>query len=169
MTGNPILGADLTVRNPSGGVVATLFVSAATAFRDTFTLPTTGTYTITIDPRDVQVGTQTFTLSSVPDNTGTTAIGTPTMVTIGTIGEVAVRTFTATAGQNVTLTVTGNSIAGVDLIVRNPSGGVIATLFASGATAFRPEFNLPVSGAYTITVDPRDQQVGALVFTLGEN
>ena len=76
-------------------------------------LPVTGTYTITVDPRDQQVGTLTFTLNAVPDNAGTTAIGTPTTVTIGTIGEVAVRTFTATAGQKLTLTVTGNTIAGV--------------------------------------------------------
>ena len=64
---------------------------------------TTGTYTITVDPRDALTGSLTFTMNAVPDNTGTTAIGTPTTVTIGTIGEVAVRTFSATAGQSVTL------------------------------------------------------------------
>ena len=90
-------------------------------------------------------------------------------VTIGTIGEVAVRTFTATAGQSVTLSVAGNTIPGVDLTVRNPSGGIVATLFASGATATRSAFTLPVTGTYTITVDPRDQLVGTLTFTLVQN
>ena len=42
-----------------------------------------------------------------------TTIGTPTTVTIGTAGENAVRTFAATAGQKLTLTVSGNTIAGV--------------------------------------------------------
>ena len=120
VTGNSIAGADLRVRDPSGGTVTNLFVSAATGFREVFTLPTTGTYTITIDPRDNLVGTLTFELGNVPDNDGTTTIGTPTTVSIGTVGEVAIRTFTATAGQKLTLSVIGNTIAGVDLRVRDP-------------------------------------------------
>jgi hypothetical protein len=146
-----------------------LFASGATAFRDVFTLPTTGTYTITVDPRDVLTGSLTYTMNAVPDNAGSTAIGTPTTVTIGTIGEVATRTFTATAGQSVSLSVSGNTIPGVDLTVRNPSGAIVATLFASAATATRSAFTLAVTGTYTITVDPRDQLVGTLTFTLVQN
>jgi hypothetical protein len=169
VSGNSIAGADLTMRDPSGNIVATLFASAAAAFRDVFTLPTTGTYTITVDPRDQLTGSLTYTMNAVPDNTGPTAIGTPTTVTIGTIGEVALRTFSATAGQSVSLSVAGNTIPGVDLTVRNPSGTIVATLFASGATATRSAFTLAVTGTYTITVDPRDQLVGALTFTLVQN
>ena len=143
--------------------------SGATAFRDVFALPATGTYTITVDPRDVLTGSLTYTMNAVPDNTGSTTIGTPTTVAVGTIGEVAIRSFSATAGQSVSLSVSGNTIAGVDLTVRNPSGGIVATLFASGATATRSAFTLPVTGTYTITVDPRDQLVGTLTFTLIQN
>ena len=74
-------------------------------------------------------------------------------MTIGTIGEVAVRTFSATAGQKLTLTVSGNSIAGADITIRDPNGNTVATLFASGATAFRDVFTLPTTGTYTITVE----------------
>jgi hypothetical protein len=169
VSGNSIVGADLTVRDPSGNTVATLFASAATAFRDVFTLSTTGTYTITVDPRDVLTGSLTYTMNAVPDNTGSTTIGTPTTVIIGTIGEVAIRTFSATAGQSVSLSVSGNTIPGVDLTVRNPSGATVATLFGSGATATRSAFTLPVTGTYTITVDPRDQLTGSLTFTLVQN
>jgi hypothetical protein len=166
VTSNSIAGADLRVRDPSGGTVTNLFVSAATGFREVFTLPTTGTYTITIDPRDDLVGTLTFELGDVPDNDGVTTIGTPTTVTIATIGEVAVRSFTATAGQKVTLTAIGNTIPGVDLLVRQPNGGSLTNLFASGPTAFRDTFTLPVTGTYTIAVDPREQLVGTVTFTL---
>jgi len=169
VSGNSIAGADLTVRDPNGTIVSTLFASGATAFRDVFTLPTTGTYTITVDPRDQLTGSLTYAMNAVPDNSGSTAIGAPTTVTIGTIGEVAIRTFTATAGQSVSLSVSGNSIAGVDLTIRNPSGAIVATLFASGATATRSAFTLVVTGTYTITVDPRDQLVGTLTFTLIQN
>jgi len=167
-TGNTIAGVDFAVLQPNGGTVATLFVSGATGFRDTFTLPVAGTYSVTINPRDQLVGAVTFTLNAVPENTGTTSIGTPTTIAIGTIGENAVRTFAGTAGQSVALAVSGNTIAGVDLLVRQPNTGVVATLFASAATASRPAFTLPVTGTYTITIDPRGELVGGLTFTLSE-
>ena len=53
--------------------------------------------------------------------------------------------------------------------MRNPSGNSVATLFASGPTATRSAFTLAVTGTYTITVDPRDQLVGTLTFTLVQN
>ena len=166
VSGNTIVGVDLTVRQPNGTTVAGLFVSGSSGFRDVFTLPVTGTYTITVDPRDQNTGALTFTLNAVPQNTGTTAIGTPTTVTIGTVGENAVRSFAATAGQLVTLSVSGNTIVGVDLTVRQPNGTTVAGLFVSGSSGFRDVFTLPVTGTYTITVDPRDQNTGALTFTL---
>jgi hypothetical protein len=166
--GNTIAGADISVLQPNGGTVATLFISTPTGFRDTFTLPVTGTYSIVINPRDQLVGSVTFTLNAVPANTGTTAIGAPTTVAIGTAGENAVRTFAATGGQSVTISVTGNTIAGADILVRQPNGGTVGTLFASGPTAFRTAFTLPVTGTYTITIDPRGELVGGLTFTLNE-
>ena len=73
----------------------------------------------------------------IPDNTGVSAIGTPTTVTIGTAGQNAARAFTATAGQKVTLSVTGNTIAG-----RRPGpcasrdGAVVTSQFLTGPSAF---------------------------------
>ena len=134
------------MRQPNGTFVAGLFVSGRRGSVDMFTLPVTGTYTITVDPRDQNTGALTFLLDAVPENTGTTAIGTPTTVTIGTVGENAVRTFAATAGQRLTLSVSGNTIAGVDLVVRQPNGSPWRSLFLSGATGFRDMFTLPVDG-----------------------
>jgi hypothetical protein len=147
-----------------------LFVGSATGFRDTFTLPVTGTYTIVVNPRVDEVGGLTFALGAVPANTGATAIGTPTTVTTTTIGENPVRSFAATAGQQVTLTVTGNSMIdeGVDLTVFNPSGGSVAALFVGSASGFRTAFTLAVTGTYTIVVNPRADEVGGLTFTLNQ-
>jgi hypothetical protein len=77
-----------------------------------------------------------------------------------------VRSFAASAGQNVSLTVAGNTIAGVELTVRDPSGSRVASLFDSAATGSANAFSLPVSGTYTITVDPSNQLTGTLTFTL---
>jgi len=166
VTANTIPGVSLVVQQPNGAAVTSFFVSGATGFRDTFTLPVTGTYSVLVDPSGQATGSVTFTLGLVPDNTGTTAIGTPTSVTIGTVGENAVRSFDATAGQNLTLTVTDNTIPGVSLAVRQPNGGTVATLFVSGATGFRSAFALPVTGTYSVLVDPSGQGTGSLTFTL---
>ncbi|MFL5931617.1 MAG: Ig-like domain-containing protein [Gaiellaceae bacterium] len=168
VSANTIPGVDITVRQPNTGAVGGLFVSGSSGFRDTFTLPVAGTYTITIDPRDQNVGGLTFRLEAVPDNTGTTTIGQATDITIGTIGENAVRTFPGTAGQKVTLSVANNTIPGVDLTIRQPNTGSVGGLFVSGPSGFRDVMTLPVNGTYTITIDPRDQNTGSLSFTLNE-
>ena len=149
-------------------MVTSQFVSTPTAFRDVFTLPATGTYTITVDPRGQHTGTLTFLLSPVADNTGTTAIGTPTTITTTTIGENAERTFTGTAGQKLTLHVSGNTFNtdGVDLTVRRPGNTSVTSLFVDDPTGFRDVFTLPITGTYTVTVDPRGQQTGTLTFLL---
>jgi len=159
-------GADLTILDPSGGVVATVFVASATAFLDSFTLPVTGTYTVRIDPRGQSVGQVQFVLIPVPDDTGTTGFTLPTTVTITTPGEAAVRSFTATAGQQATLSVLANDIAGVDLTIRDPSSAVVTTLSTIAETAFGNAFTFPATGTYTITIDPVGQLTGTLIFAL---
>jgi len=163
---NSIPGADVSVLDPSGAVVETLFVSSTTAFIDTFTLPVTGTYTVKVDPRGQAVGTITFVVVPVPDNTGVTDFSLPTTVTLPTAGEVATRSFTAAAGEQATLYVVANTIAGVDLTIRDPSGAVVSTLFTTADTANGDVMTFPVTGTYTITIDPRDQNVGTLTFAL---
>src|SRR5207248_2204614 len=165
VSANTISGVDVAVHQPSGSTVASLFVSGSTAFKDVFTLPVTGTYTVTIDPQLQNTGTLTLVLTTVPDNTGTTSIGTPTAVTIGTAGENAVRSITGAPEQQLTLTLTGNTTKGAGVIVRLRSGSTVASLFVSGSTGFRDTFTLPVAGIYTITVDPQGQNTGSLTFT----
>src|SRR5262249_2907330 len=126
----------------------------------------TGTYTITIDPRDQFVGQITLTLNTVPDNTGTTAIGTPTTITIGTIGENAARTFTGARKSVVKGKSADTRGARVDARNTDPTGGFVAAQFASGAAAFPGTFPLPATGTYTIAIDPRLQFVGQITLTL---
>ena len=120
-----------------------------------FTLPVTGTYTIVVDPRLQQTGTVTFVLMPVADNTGTTAIGTPTTVVTTTIGENPQRTFAGTAGQKLTLHVSGNSFTdGVDWWCCAADGLSVTSLFVDDPTGFRDVFTLPVTGTYTIAGRP---------------
>jgi hypothetical protein len=94
-----------------------------------FTLATTGTYTITVDPR-LFTGSLTFLMAPVPDSTGTTAIGTSTTVSTTVIGR--------TRGRSRY----GGSEVDVDVVEQHlPAGGcdgarpngVVASVFASTA------------------------------------
>jgi hypothetical protein len=164
---NTIPAADLTLVDPNGNVVATQPVTSASAFHDPVTLPATGTYALTIDPRDQNTGSLTFTVADVPDNSGSSSVGTPTSVTIGTPGQIGVRTFAGTAGQKLTLTVISDGLAnGADVTVHDPSGGVVASLSASGTNVFLDTFTLPVTGTYDVTVDPHGQDTGQLTYVL---
>jgi hypothetical protein len=166
VSNNTIAAADLTISDSSGNIVATQAVTSANAFHDVFTLPGTGTYTAALVPRGQNTGSLTFSLNDVPDNSGSTTVGTPTPLTIATAGQTAVRTFTGTAGQKLTLTVISNNIPGADVTVTDPSGVVVASLFVSGSNAFLDTFTLPVTGTYTVTVDPQGQNTGDLTYVL---
>jgi RHS repeat-associated protein len=159
VTKNDIGSVTFTVRSPSGAFVTSLPTSETDAFSDTFTLPAeTGTYTLTVDPTGPLIHSVTVELDSVPDNTGTMFVGTKTTVTIGTAGENAVRSFDATAGQKLTLTVTDNSIGSVTFTVVSPSGAFVTSFPTSETNAFSDTFTLPAeTGTYTLTVDPRGQ------------
>ena len=128
----------------------------------------TGTYTVVVDPRDQQTGTLTFLLSPVADNTGTTAIGTPTTVTTTTIGENAERTFTGTAGQKLTLQVSGNTSPTASTSPSaHPTAPSSPLCSCRDPTGFRDVFTLPATGDLHRHVDPRGQQTGTLTFLLG--
>ena len=168
VSGNTYPQVDLTVRDPNGVSVASLFSSTPTAFRDVFTLPVTGTYTITVDPPDQDTGHSRSCCDRCPTNGDDRDRHRDERCRRPTIGENAVRTFPATAGQKLTLTVSDNTYPQVDLTVRDPNGVSVASSFSSTPTAFRDVFTLPVTGTYTITVDPRNQDTGSLTFLLTE-
>ncbi len=164
--GEHIAAVDVTIRQPNGTFVGSQFLSGLGVFRDVMTLPVTGTYTVTIDPRDQNTGTLTFRLDPVPDNTGTTAIGVPTTVTTRMVGENAGADVRGDRGPEDHDDGVGQRHRGVDLTIRQPNGTFVGSLFVSGPSAFHDVMTLPVTGTYTITIDPRDQNTGQLTFTL---
>ena len=152
-------GVDVTIRGPNGAVVAvavrrTTRPGSATCSR----CPSTGTYTITVDPRVQQTGTMTFLLSPVADNTGTTAIGTPTTVTTTTIGENAERTFTGTAGQKLTLARLRQHLQPTVSIVtvRQPDGTSVAVPVRRRPDRVPRHVHVAGDRHLHVIVDPRD-------------
>jgi hypothetical protein len=98
---------------------------------------------------------------------GLTTIGTPTQATIVSGG--AVYGFDATAGQSVTLSVTGNTIPGVTLTVLDSTSAVVATLVVPGDAATSGAFTLSTTGTYVLTIASPGPPTGTLTFTLNPN
>ncbi len=146
-----------------GGVVCGR--SAATGFRDMFTLPVTGTYTSWSTRAISRPARVTFLLSPVPDNTGTTAIGTPTTVTTTTIGENAdadVRRHGRSEVDVLGVGATRSPAVASTSCVRQPEpASSAASLFVLGGDRVpRHVHAARHRDLHRSSIDPRDQQTG---------
>jgi large repetitive protein len=155
--------------DPSGNAVGGgVFFGSGGGFVDTRTLPSTGTYAITIDPPYMTTGSATFTLYNVPpDVTGTVTPGGAFVTSISTPGQNANYTFDGTAGQRISLKVGPSTMSMGYVSVTGPAGVQVVsrTLFSSFET-FVDTRALPATGTYTLTVDPYNDATGFAMITL---
>src|SRR5919202_6304288 len=119
-------------------------------------LATAGTYTILVDPRETYTGTVKVSLDSVPpDQTGTITVDAPaTTFTVTKAGQNSKRTFTAVAGQRVSMTASDVAIDVVDISLVRPDGSTVTgRSFSRGqAPFFFDTMVLATAGTYTILV-----------------
>ena len=164
ITNVTLTSSALTLRKPDGTTLFSGSIGTGGRFFDTVTLQTTGTYTILVDPAALAVGSMTLTLYDVPANaTGTIVIGGPDVtVTITTPGQNATLTFTGTAGQIVNYDWDGNIGFSPEII--NPDGTTLTSDFWCECNGYP----LPVTGTYTITINPNNSDTGQTTFTLFE-
>lgn len=141
--------------------------SASSGFIDTVVLPVTATYIILIDPQGATTGSQTLTLYDVPaDVTGTiTPGGSSVTVTTTVAGQNGTLTFSGTADQRVSLRVSNSTFTGciaVTNTIKKPDGTNLSSGSLCGSTSgFFDTLVLPVTGTYTILVDPQGANVGS--------
>ncbi len=132
-------------------------------FVDGTVLPTSGQYTLLVDPGDRKTGTAELRLLSVVDQAGTIRLGGPEVTArIGQPGAVTRLRFTATAGQKVFLDIPSSTLpdeCGVvkllDRADRTLAGGCIIN--GKGSL---PGTILPATGEYTLLVDPGARGTG---------
>ena len=160
-------GADVTVKDPNGNLVASNFVLTS-AFVEPFALPLTGTYTIRINPRSSGTGGVTLRAWVVPDDTGgaITTDGTPVLASTSVAGQNAEYTFAGTATQRISLNLIGSSFAGgADITIKNPDGSTLVTAFTSGNT-FIDTRTLVATGTHKVVVNPRGANTGSVTLRL---
>jgi hypothetical protein len=137
-------------------------------------LPTTGTYTILVDPQGADLGAMTLNLYDVPpDQSGTIAIGGgPVSLTLGpTPGQNATLTFNGTANQRVSLrlsnvTIGNTSCCGARITILKPDGTTVVPPVPVGTFGATITATLPVTGVYSIGIDPQQAYVGGITLTL---
>jgi hypothetical protein len=164
----------MSVLRPDGSTLSSLTSFASIdGFLEPVVLPTTGTYTILVDPDGAATGSVVLSLYDVPpDVTDTIAPGSPLRVTVGTPGQNARVAFAGTAGQEVSLRMTdvtiGSILSGTTVSLRRPDGTTIASTNVGTNGGFLDGRTLPVTGTYAIVVDPVGANTGALTLTLEE-
>jgi hypothetical protein len=160
-----IQSAKVSILKPGGANLVTPFqVTRSGYWFDVHTLPLTGTYKILVDPNLTYTGHVVLTLYDVPaDPTGPiTADGTPATVTTTTPGQNGTLTFTGTANQRVSVSLTGVTYSAAKLRILEPDSSLLyptALAFSPGGGFLEPK-TLPSNGTYTIVVDPTLRAVG---------
>lgn len=150
----------ITVLAPDGTAAFSNYpVCSGTWFSGAFTLPTTGTYTLEI-PSAGTAGTITANIFDMPANVSqsTTIDGGSSAITIADPGQLAVYTFTASAGAQVgfLLDISGlNYSYCSNFAIQNPDGTNLNNTLICGNTTFPVSpAKLNQTGTYTVTFTP---------------
>lgn len=167
MTAVTISSGTVTLLNPSGATLASTSISTSGGgLEPPNSLPTTGTYTIVIDPAGTNTGTITLKLMSYLSGT-LNLNGTATTTTITQVGQNVRYTFTGTAGQWVSLGMTGVTITASTVMLVRPDGTTwISVPVGTTGTSLDPPTALPTTGTYAVIVNPSAQYTGTMTVTL---
>jgi YD repeat-containing protein len=154
----------VTLRRPDNSQQAFVYTGFLGPFMEPQTLASTGTYSITVDPENAATGTLTFSLYNVPaDTTGSVTIGGSAVgVTLGTPGQNGTLTFSGTASQQVTVHMTSNTMGVPTIRLLKPDGSQLTSGFSSFSNFDLSTQTLPVTGTYTIVIDPDGAATGSI-------
>lgn len=144
-------------------------VNSATATSiNTSVPPTTGSGRVSVTtPYGQAVSTGDFFIPSSPytaadvEVTGRMSIGETKTVTITTANKIAMILFDGTAGQRVSLNITNVTTSWRTVTIYNPDGTTLASNYHY-SNGFIDTTTLPVTGTYTINIDPSGTNTGSM-------
>jgi subtilisin family serine protease len=159
----------VSILNPDGSTLAPVqFFGTGGGFVDVRSLPATGTYQIVVDPQSTYTGQARLTLYDVPADPapGTVIGGAGAVVSTPVPGQNATVTFTAAAGQALTVKLTASTYSLAKVALQNPDGSTLvgARYFGTGGTTFTATTG--AAGTYTITLDPQQAYTGGVTVTV---
>jgi hypothetical protein len=134
--------ADIYIKDSWGANLGARLVGTGSDFMDTVTLPSTGPYTVSVNPRTAYTGGLTLTLNNTNDVTGT-------------------------SGQQVTVHITGSTMGNVAVSLVRPGGATMTTSNSFGASSFNlATQTLDATGTFTIRIDPPGTSTGTMNVTV---
>lgn len=138
--------------------------SPQTYFQEAQTLPSDGKYTVLIDPDLNNTGGMTVQLYDVPSNvTGMLTLNGSTLpVSITTPGQDAFLNFNGTAGQSITIRITGNTIGRASVWVYNPDGTHGTSYVLDQSNDDHVVTTLSATGTYLLVINPDYHLTGNL-------
>lgn len=167
------LSTALSILKPDGSSWVTTSVSNNSVV-DTGPAPTTGTYTIVLNPGPAVTGSLTLTLSA--EIAGSIAMGgSPVSVSITRPGQKARLTFSGTATQRVSLNIAGVTVSGTAYVgLLNPNGTPISGFpnwsqmnFFGPGSGFLGTYTLATTEtAYAVYLAPSGTGIAGATFTL---
>ena len=164
-----VAGGTVSIIAPNGNEFAWSSISTGGSFVDAAVLPSTGTYTIFINPSGTS-GSVTLTLNAIQDATATLTIGGPAVTVTTTVpGQNARLTFSGTAGQRISLNVTAisSTLSCPSFSIVKPDGTSLTGPAGSCASAYFIDATaLPATGRYTVVMDPSATKIGSATFAL---
>ncbi|HSK76474.1 MAG TPA: IPT/TIG domain-containing protein [Thermoanaerobaculia bacterium] len=155
----------VSIQNPDGTPLLSQTVECGSSyFSGVVTLAVPGPHTITMNPGGLHVGTATLTLYAVPEDVSKTiTVGGPAAgVTTTVPGQNAAVTFSGVAGQVVTVRMTGHTIGFTTVTLQRPDGSTQASSSSSSTSFNLAQQTLPVTGTYTIYVNPSGSRTGSI-------
>ncbi|MEK6274323.1 MAG: PA14 domain-containing protein [Actinomycetota bacterium] len=163
-----------SIRKPDGSnLVAPKFFGTAGGFLDTVALPSSGTYTIFIDPQGSATGSVTVTVYDVPaDVSGAITIGgVKVPISLATPGRNARLSFEGAAGQIVRLTTSEVTIGtsaccSAWASIENPDGSTLGVAQFFGTVGSTFTRTLTASGSHSVFINPVDANTGNVKVTL---
>jgi uncharacterized protein YhfF len=153
----------VAILKPDGTQLASNFTCGSGNFIEPQTLPVTGSYTVLIDPSGAGTGQATVNLYNVVDVTGPITLGGSAVnVNLTVAGQNASYTMSGTSGQQATVRVSSSTMSCVRVTLLKPDGTTLTTTFTCSGSFNLTTQTLPVTGTYTITVDPSGTNTGSM-------
>jgi hypothetical protein len=153
----------LTLEGPDSSRLANGCIIGGNGFIDATVLPSTGQYTIVVDPAARGTGNAQLRVIATTDQQGTIDVGGSAVTAIiGQPGAVARFTFSGAKGQKVAVDVPASTLpdeCGI-LSLEGPDGSKLASGCIIGGKGFIDATVLPATGEYTIVVDPTARGIG---------
>src|SRR5262249_7922521 len=129
LSGSTISSGTASILRPDGTTLASRVFGLAPAFLDRTQLPADGTYTVLVDPAGSPVGSVTLSRAIVPFDASATMApgGGPVTVATTVPGQNARLTFAGTAGEQVSLSLSGVTISTATASLLRPDGTTLVS------------------------------------------